>query len=84
MSDDEVDELLKAVETSPNGEVNYTGMCRCSFFAMEDTIWHRNADKKDELTGYWQISSARSSQTKPARRIRRHGGRSTRYYEWRA
>src|SRR5271163_3849301 len=26
MSDDEVDELLKAVETSPNGEVNYTGM----------------------------------------------------------
>ena len=27
MSDDEVDELLKAVETSPNGEVNYTGMC---------------------------------------------------------
>ena len=26
MSDDEVDELLKAVDTSPNGEVNYTGM----------------------------------------------------------
>jgi Ca2+-binding EF-hand superfamily protein len=26
MSDDEVDELLKAVETSPNGDVNYTGM----------------------------------------------------------
>ena len=26
MSDDEVDELLKAVETSPSGEVNYTGM----------------------------------------------------------
>jgi Ca2+-binding EF-hand superfamily protein len=26
MSDDEVDELLKAVETSPNGEINYTGM----------------------------------------------------------
>lgn len=26
MSDDEVDELLKAVDTS-NGEINYTGMC---------------------------------------------------------
>jgi calmodulin len=26
MSDDEVDELLKAVDTSGNGEVNYTGM----------------------------------------------------------
>ncbi len=26
MTDDEVDELLKAVETSGNGEVNYTGM----------------------------------------------------------
>jgi calmodulin len=26
MSDDEVDELLKAVDTSANGEVNYTGM----------------------------------------------------------
>jgi len=26
MTDEEVDELLKAVETSGNGEVNYTGM----------------------------------------------------------
>ena len=25
MTDDEVDELLKAVDTSPSGEVNYTG-----------------------------------------------------------
>jgi calmodulin len=26
MSDEEVDELLKAVDTGANGEVNYTGM----------------------------------------------------------
>jgi len=26
MTDDEVNELLKAVDTSGNGEVNYTGM----------------------------------------------------------
>jgi hypothetical protein len=31
MSDDEVDELLKAVETSPSGDVNYTGMCQSPF-----------------------------------------------------
>jgi len=30
MSDDEVDELLKAVETN-NGEVNYTGMSHICF-----------------------------------------------------
>jgi len=30
MSDDEVDELLKAVETN-NGEVNYTGMSKICF-----------------------------------------------------
>jgi hypothetical protein len=30
MSDDEVDELLKAVDTG-SGEVNYTGMSVCSF-----------------------------------------------------
>lgn len=29
MSDDEVDELLKAVDTS-SGEINYTGMFRCA------------------------------------------------------
>jgi Ca2+-binding EF-hand superfamily protein len=27
MTDEEVDELLKAVDTS-SGEINYTGMCR--------------------------------------------------------
>jgi len=30
MTDEEVDELLKAVDTSGNGEVNYTGMFLCS------------------------------------------------------
>ena len=29
MSDEEVDELLKAVDTS-SGELNYMGKCRCS------------------------------------------------------
>ena len=28
MTDEEVDELLKAVDTS-SGEINYTGMCPC-------------------------------------------------------
>ena len=30
MSDEEVDELLKAVDTS-SGEINYTGTCRMCF-----------------------------------------------------
>lgn len=34
MSNEEVDELLKAVETSPSGEVNYTGMLSFCFFDL--------------------------------------------------
>ena len=34
MSDEEVDELLKAVDTS-SGEINYTGMFPLSLFALE-------------------------------------------------
>lgn len=36
MTDDEVDELLKAVETSGNGEVNYTGMSALPTWKMGD------------------------------------------------
>lgn len=37
MSDEEVDELLKAVDTS-SGEINYTGMLLCSFHLGEGKL----------------------------------------------
>jgi Ca2+-binding EF-hand superfamily protein len=52
MSDEEVDELLKAVDTS-SGEINYTGMCLFPVFRFgensgdegrKETRWEGNAD----------------------------------------
>ena len=38
MTDEEVDELLKAVDTSGNGEVNYTGKFVPTICNVEDLI----------------------------------------------
>ena len=45
MSDEEVDELLKAVDTS-SGEINYTGMC---FFPVLE--WDREGGKEKRKVG---------------------------------
>ena len=56
MSDDEVDELLKAVDTS-SGEINYTGMLY--------KIPHKPFFGGGLLTSVSQTSSAQSSPTRP-------------------
>jgi hypothetical protein len=48
MSDDEVDELLKAVDTS-SGEINYTG-------ALDNDVWF---DEGEDTDGCIKTSSGR-------------------------
>lgn len=43
MSDDEVDELLKAVDTS-SGEINYTGMLKAMFLRFKFSLFTDCAD----------------------------------------
>ena len=56
MSDDEVDELLKAVDTS-SGEINYTGMFALLNWEREGKVliwWHRSRsnDPRELDNGY--------------------------------
>jgi hypothetical protein len=52
MSDEEVDELLKAVDTS-SGEINYTGMFVYSFYFISEGVEEEERGGEEDMVLIW-------------------------------